>query len=241
MKVFLNIFKFQMKILALSTIKIIISVFTALLIPLLFGEQNPVFAAYKLDLYIILPVVILFAELYNIEYTSGTEEILYCTKRRKTMLMAQRICAMLVLFLVLSALAYMIYIIKYPYMLMDEKFSALLILKMLYALFCSFVFFGALSTTATNMFGTYFAGVGLSMLIYVIFYRVDFFNSDNIFSFFIFEKYDIWPYSKLFYLCIGTLLLIINDYLVNSSPRNLMYECLKYKLNKVKTFRIMKD
>ena len=234
---FFKILPFQFNILLSSKLKVAVSLLSSIAIPIFFYASEVLRAMNNIDIYMTIPAIVLFSEIYNLEYYHETTEILYCKKKKKTLIIIQSFVIILISLILMSVIVFGIYILIHTDMLYDMKFNIQLILNFLYCIFCTFTFFGSLSMTTTNIFGSYSAGIGFSLFAFVLFYFVDFFNRNNIVSMFIFGRYDIWGWSKLFYLIVGIGLLIVNNFIVNSSP----YSSVFYKFNINKLFRKIKS
>ena len=104
-----SIGSFQWKILFYAKLKLILSVLSALFIPLFFSAASVHKALWNIDTFMVIPVIILFAELYYLELYYGTSDIVYCTVRRKSGIFFIRCGIIYVLLLLMAAAVLLIY------------------------------------------------------------------------------------------------------------------------------------
>ena len=69
-----SIGRFQWKILFYAKLKLILSILSALFIPLFFSATSVHKALWNIDTFMVIPVIILFAELYYLELYYGTSD-----------------------------------------------------------------------------------------------------------------------------------------------------------------------
>lgn len=214
---------FQWKILFYSKLKLILSVLSALFIPLFFSATTVHKALWNIDTFMVIPVIILFAELYYLEMYYGTSDIIYCTVCRKSTIFLMRCGIIYVLLLIMAVVVLVLYYLINPNLLHDANHNVRFLLSGLYAYICTSVFFGALSCTVTNLTHNNFMGIGASLGLFAMYYFVGFFKQNTILGMFVFRAQPLWGYSKLFYLVLGLVLLICNDKLIHRSPYDSIY------------------
>lgn len=212
-----SIGSFQWKILFYAKLKLILSVLSALFIPLFFSAASVHKALWNIDTFMVIPVIILFAELYYLELYYGTSDIVYCTVRRKSGIFFIRCGIIYALLLLMAAVVLLIYYLMNPNLRHDANNSVRFLLSGLYAYICTSVFFGAFSCTVTNLTHNNFMGIGASLGLFAMYYFVDFFKRNTILSMFVFQTCPLWRYAKLFYLGVGIVLLVCNDRLIGRS------------------------
>ena len=213
-----SIGRFQWKILFYAKLKLILSILSALFIPLFFSATSVHKALWNIDTFMVIPVIILFAELYYLELYYGTSDIVYCTVRRKSGIFFIRCGIIYALLLLMAAVVLLIYYLMNPNLRHDANNSVRFLLSGLYAYICTSVFFGAVSCTVTNLTHHNFMGIGASLGLFAMYYFVDFFKRNTILSMFVFQACPLWGYAKLFYLGLGIVLLVCNDRLIGQSP-----------------------
>ncbi len=213
-----NLFVYQWKILFSSKLKLAISILSSLAIPFFFSATTLSKAIWNIDVYMTIPVSVLFSELYFIEIFYNSHEIIYCTKCRKSRIFGTRCVLVYGMLCIMTFAVLGSYYLTNPNFVYDTNNNATFLLSGLYAYVCTSLFFGAVSCTVTNLTNNHFMGIGATLALFAVFYFVDFFRQNTIWSMFIFDQYTVWPYSKVLYLLLGIVLLFLNDVVINQSP-----------------------
>ncbi len=210
--------RFQWKILFSSWPKTAIALGSALCIPFLFRGDTVFRALYQMDLYLTIPAAVLMAELFHLEYAHRTAEILYCTRRRKSVLFLQRFVTAYVLLLAVTVLVFLEYNLLYEGIRWDVNRNTVYILQGLAGIAGTLFFFGTLSVTVTDLTKNYFMGIGAALALFLLFYYLPPFRNTPLISLFTLHQTPGWPLCKLFYTALGLLLLWINDLCIQKSP-----------------------
>lgn len=203
-----DLIKYQFKILAISKAKLVLSFITILIIPFLFNPSSVKAISYYIDKVIAIPAAILFSEITYIEKEVNIHEIIYCTYRKKTKIFIIRFCAVTITIISAALLSILIFFLTRRSLFASYDLNMIFFLESAFSFFSTSLFFGSAALLITNLTKNYFAGVGISIFLYIIMFYHPYFSQRHFFSIFTLFVYDIWYLNKCLYLLVSIIIII---------------------------------